>query len=150
MVDWVAGAYSRYADKLFRYALMILADQDEAADAVHGVFTRLLVSRPIAHELEHYLRRATRNACVSRLRRRNREASPERPILEAAASPDDPELRVAVERALRTLSPEQREVIHLKVYEGFTFQEIASLTTESINTIASRYRYAIERLRAQL
>ena len=49
-----------------------------------------------------------------------------------------------------TLPAEQREVVHLKVFEGMTFQEIADLCGESINTVASRYRYAIEKLRDQL
>ncbi len=35
----------------------------------------------------------------------------------------------------------------MKVFEGMTFQEIADMTGESINTVASRYRYAIEKLR---
>jgi DNA-directed RNA polymerase specialized sigma24 family protein len=40
-----------------------------------------------------------------------------------------------------------RRAVHLKVWEGMTFQEIAHLTGESLNTAASRYRYAIEKLR---
>jgi RNA polymerase sigma-70 factor, ECF subfamily len=39
-------------------------------------------------------------------------------------------------------------VIHLHVFEGMTFQEAADAMGESINTIASRYRYAVEKLRA--
>jgi RNA polymerase sigma-70 factor (ECF subfamily) len=57
---------------------------------------------------------------------------------------------MVIEEALRTLPPEQREVIHLKLFEGMTFQEIAVITEESINTIASRYRYAIDKLRPLL
>jgi RNA polymerase sigma-70 factor (ECF subfamily) len=48
---------------------------------------------------------------------------------------------------LRDLPPDQREVLHLHVYEGLTFQEIGDLAGLSINTIASRYRYALEKLR---
>lgn len=71
------------------------------------------------------------------------------PLLEAVDSTtDDPDSRLALEQALRLLPPEQREVIHLKVYEGLTFQEIAALIDESINTVASRYRYAMDKLRA--
>ena len=54
------------------------------------------------------------------------------------------------ERALRELPPDQREVVHLKAFEGMTFDEIAAFTNESINTVASRYRYAFEKLRASL
>jgi RNA polymerase sigma-70 factor (ECF subfamily) len=64
------------------------------------------------------------------------------------ADTDRPDDRLALEKALRALPPEQREVIHLKVFEGHSFHEIAELTGESINTGASRYRYAMEKLRA--
>ena len=40
--------------------------------------------------------------------------------------------------------------MHLKVWEGMTFQEIADVTGEGLNTAASRYRYAMEKLRAIL
>ncbi len=54
--------------------------------------------------------------------------------------------RLRLERALRTLPPEQREVVHLKVYEKKTFKEISEMTFVSINTASSRYRYALEKL----
>jgi RNA polymerase sigma-70 factor (ECF subfamily) len=57
---------------------------------------------------------------------------------------------MALETALASLPVEQREVVVLKVYEGLSFKEIAELTDISINTIASRYRYAIEKLRGVL
>jgi RNA polymerase sigma-70 factor (ECF subfamily) len=44
----------------------------------------------------------------------------------------------------------QREVLILKILEGLTFREIAAANGESINTIASRYRYGLEKLRALL
>jgi RNA polymerase sigma factor (sigma-70 family) len=48
------------------------------------------------------------------------------------------------------LPPDQREVLHLHAFEGMTFQEIADLAGESINTISSRYRYAMGKLRQTL
>jgi RNA polymerase sigma-70 factor (ECF subfamily) len=71
--------------------------------------------------------------------------------LDALLAADDRiDERLAIERALRELPPEQREVVHLKIFEGMTFQDIANLCDESINTIASRYRYAIEKMRTLL
>jgi RNA polymerase sigma-70 factor (ECF subfamily) len=55
-----------------------------------------------------------------------------------------------LEQAIRDLPPEQREVLHLKAFEGLTFQEVARITAESIDTVGSRYRYALEKLRAVL
>ena len=144
-------AYDRYASGLFRYAVVLLGNEAEAADAVHQVFAAWLRQRRGIGNDEHYLRRAVRNECFSALRRRRRQPWQAGPFLEpidrAAA---DTEQQVAIERALLALPAEQREVVHLKIYEGMTFQEVADATGESINTVASRYRYAIEKMRAHL
>ena len=66
-------------------------------------------------------------------------------MLEDEASADRP-LKDQIEQALRKLPAEQREVIVLKFYHGFTFREIGELTGCSPNTAASRYRYATEAL----
>jgi RNA polymerase sigma factor (sigma-70 family) len=61
-----------------------------------------------------------------------------------------PDVRLLLEDALRDLPPEQREVVHLHVFEGLTFKEIASEAGASINTVAARYRYALARMRTAL
>lgn len=145
--------YDQYGASLYRYALMLLADRTAAEDAVHQVFVSFiaLIARD-AHAIdnaEHYLRRAVRNECYSALRRSPRNDG-EVALHSVAGVDDRPEERIALERALAALPPEQREVVHLKMYVGMTFQEIATQTGESINTIASRYRYALDKLKALL
>jgi RNA polymerase sigma-70 factor (ECF subfamily) len=152
--DWAGGLYDRFAAGMYRYALMILASPDDAADVVQEVFVSMLRSgkQQIGCD-EAYLRRAVRNACYTVLRKRRRDAPwvADAPLLEAIVAADDrPYERLAIEQAIRVLPPEQREVIHLKVFCGMTFQEIATVVDESINTVASRYRYAIEKLRNEL
>jgi RNA polymerase sigma-70 factor, ECF subfamily len=151
--DWLGVLYDRYADALYRYAMMILANPAAASDAVQQVFLGL-ARRPAGHVRsdERYLRRAVRNECYSALRRRRRDMTvSDAPLLEAvAATEEHPEDRLAIEAAIRTLPAEQREVLHLKVFEGLTFHEIADQLSEPINTVASRYRYAIEKLRERL
>lgn len=145
--------YDEYGASLYRYALMLLADRSAAEDAVHQVFASFIAL--IAREAraidnaEHYLRRAVRNECYSTLRRSTRDQGEVvlQPVAGVNNSPDE---RMALERALAALPPEQREVVHLKMYMGMTFQEIATQTSESINTVASRYRYAIDKLKALL
>jgi RNA polymerase sigma-70 factor (ECF subfamily) len=144
--------YERLGLGLHRYALMILADVAEAEDAVHQVFEALVRRGTSGLDApDHYLRRAVRNECLSRLRQRQTMAAAQTEhLLEPAASVDNPEERLALARALGAVPPDQREVVHLKVFEGLTFNEIAELTSESINTVASRYRYAMVKLRAAL
>jgi RNA polymerase sigma-70 factor (ECF subfamily) len=151
--------YDQYGASLYRYALVVLADRAAAEDAVHQVFASLIVlmgrESTALENAEHYLRRAVRNECYSALRRSTRgesvARSPGGTLLQARVAADDkPDERIAIERALVALPADQREVVHLKVYEGMTFQEIATHTGESINTIASRYRYALEKMKALL
>jgi RNA polymerase sigma-70 factor (ECF subfamily) len=149
----VGRLYDTHGGALYRYAVMLLADAAAAEDAVQQVFAALL--RPSAavriDNAAHYLRRAVRNECYSLLRRRRSrgEDVPDRPLLEPVADAGAPPLdeRLALERALRALPAEQREVVHLHIFDGMTFQEIADGSGESINTVASRYRYALARLR---
>ena len=149
--------YDEFGASLFRYALMILADREAAEDAVHQVFAALVLkgTRRL-DQPEHYLRRAVRNACYSTWRERTaahgRNAQRSDSLLESIPGTPgmSPEMRLAMETAIRDLPPDQREVLHLHAFEGRTFREVADLTSAPLNTVASRYRYAIERLRAAL
>ncbi len=153
--EGAARLYDSFGPALFRYALMLLGRRDAAEDVIQQVFTTVL-DRGTAHMTtpEAYLRTAVRNACYSLLRGnfvRGSGTSPGEEILEAvpgAAEPISAEDRLALDAAIRALPPEQREVVHLHVFEGLTFKEVALATGEPANTVASRYRYALEKLRA--
>ncbi len=153
---WIARTYDEHGTMLYRHALMIVGDTAVAEDAVHQVFVKLLANVAPQDDVRSavaYLRQAVRNECYSWLRARQRDASEPEPgggaLLEPArpAPQDD---RLMLEQALRTLPPEQREVVHLKVFEGLTFKQIGVVAGVSPNTVASRYRYAIDQLAAQL
>jgi RNA polymerase sigma-70 factor (ECF subfamily) len=144
----VGRLYDEHGAGLYRYALMILADAASAEDALHEVFAKLQSQRPRIRDEQRYLRRAVRNECYSALRRRTSSAAG--PLLEPVGSDDRREERLALESAIRDLPANQREVLHLHSFEGMTFQEIADFVGESINTISSRYRYAISKLRQML
>jgi RNA polymerase sigma-70 factor (ECF subfamily) len=152
----VARLYDAHGAMLYRYALMLLANHAAAEDAVHHVFASMLREgiRSVAVQDERgYLKRAVRNACYSTHRRRvtRAEVDDGEPLLELIPGRAAPvEERLALDRAIRELTFEQREVVHLHVFEGLTFQEIARDVGASINTVASRYRYALARMRAVL
>ena len=157
MPEEIARLYDRYAAGLYRYALVVLADYGLAEDAVQQVFSRLLSAkdtRPLMMP-DRYLRRAVRNECLTLLRRGRAgqaERTGDRPLLEPVDGVEavDHVERLTLEAALRELPVDQREVIALKVYEGLTFKEIAELTDVPLNTVASRYRYAIDKMRTAL
>ncbi|MCE9629437.1 MAG: sigma-70 family RNA polymerase sigma factor [Planctomycetia bacterium] len=153
-----AALYDRLAIRLFNTARTLTSTAD-AEDIVHDVFVDLARSRERLNQvvdLEAYVFTMLRHA-VSRRRRRvaiDRKAM-DRIAAERARNgsgsesppqlPDD-ELAAAV----AALPAEQREVIALKITGGLTFAAIATVTNTSLNTAASRYRYALEKLRATL
>jgi RNA polymerase sigma-70 factor (ECF subfamily) len=153
--EGAARLYDTFGPSLFRYALMILGRREAAEDVIQQVFMAVIDrgTRHIAAP-ETYLRTAVRNACYSLLRAsrvRGSDLSPVEEILEGvpgAAAPISAEDRLALDAGIQALPPEQREVIHLHVFEGLTFKEVALATGEPPNTVASRYRYALEKLRA--
>ena len=156
--EWLANVYDSYAGGLYRYALMILADPAAAEDVVHQVFSKLVAMQGQVKKIAScngYLRTAVRNECYRIIRQRRSAELVENcsGIMLSAADDgkaDVRELQQTIERALRTLPADQREVIHMKVYEDMTFQQISEALGVSINTASSRYRYALEKLQHQL
>jgi RNA polymerase sigma-70 factor (ECF subfamily) len=149
---FVAAVYAESGPRLYRYALMILADRRDAEDVLQQVFATVLSKRtlPAIDDAGAYFRTAVRNAAYSLLRHRRTERAAEELLLEPVVPGCSPAEQAALEQALRALPPEQREVVHLHVYEGMTFQEVARATGDSINTVAARYRYALEKLRKMI
>ena len=67
-----------------------------------------------------------------------------------AADPDVQLFRQALANAMHQLPQEQRAVVHLRAWEEHTFEQIGTLLGISPNTASSRYRYALDKLRASL
>ena len=66
---------------------------------------------------------------------------------EGAGPEDVPGNVEEIQAALAKLPPEQAEVVVLKIYQDMTFGEIGAVLEVSPDTAASRYRYALEKLR---
>jgi RNA polymerase sigma-70 factor, ECF subfamily len=151
-----AALYDRFGPTLFRVACLLLGSCADAEDAVQDVFVGLVRARRKltgVGNLRAYLFAALRRA-AGRVAGA-RKATPVAPYdfaQVAAPGSQGPgtEQAAALERALRGLPPEQRELVALKVDAGLTFAEIGTLLGISPNTAASRYRYALEKLRAAL
>jgi RNA polymerase sigma-70 factor, ECF subfamily len=153
----LAAAYDAFAGELFRLAAMLLMDASAAEDAVATVFAKLAHMGGRLGEVgstRAYLRTAVRNECYRLLGQRQSQPAPlDDPGILVAASDEaglDADERREVQRALAMLPPDQREVVHMKVYEGKTFRQIAEELAISLNTAGSRYRYAIDKLRTLL
>ncbi|MCX8089882.1 MAG: sigma-70 family RNA polymerase sigma factor, partial [Verrucomicrobiae bacterium] len=100
---------------------------------------------------EHYCVRSFRNRALNHRRslwRRLVREWESRRWFERAPEASDAE-RAAM-RGLAALPQLQREVIVLKIWHQYTFEEIGALLGVSPNTAAGRYRYGMEKLRAAL
>ena len=152
----LAALYDEHGARVYGYALALLGDITEAEDVVQDVFTRLCASGRLPNDPARYLLRAARNEAFSRLRKRRirlwkaKQLKHEAVLLQLRDSSAVPMELESIERSLKALPPKQREVIVLKILQDMTFEEIAEVLEVSPNTAASRYRYAIERLRRTL
>jgi RNA polymerase sigma-70 factor (ECF subfamily) len=152
--------YDVHAQALFAYLLSFTRDEQDTRDALQEVFVKLarqpdLLSR--AREDRAFLIRLARNAAIDLMRRRgtrekhHAQFGAERVSLFATSpDPDEEAFRRQLSVALAELPAEQREVVHLKLWEGMTFEEIAAALETSGNTAASRYRYGLDKLRELL
>ncbi len=143
--------YEKHGAALAAYGCACGLDHGLAQDAVQRVFLKLAEREvTIEHSAVGYLYRAVRNAVANQRRdRRNEVALAGRDLwFERNGAGLDEVL--SLEAALRELPEEQREAVFLKVWSGLTLQEIAETTATSLNTVASRYRYALEKLREKL
>jgi RNA polymerase sigma-70 factor (ECF subfamily) len=149
--------WDQYAADLLGYLTGILCSRHEAEDALQEVFITISEKRASVAEarlLGPYLFRLSRNTALNRIKknRRIREREHEAShwlLLDAEDEGSDERLN-QVEAALATLPEVQRSVIVLKFYQEKTFQEIGKMLNISENTAASRYRYAIDKIRTFL
>jgi len=147
----VRSLYEKHGSALAAYGCCHGLDFASAEDVVQQVFLKLLegqASRPVMPLA--YLYRAVRNASLNL--RRNLQRAVEIADDETwLVSPDgNAEEALSVQAALRDLPEQQRETVFLKVWGGMTLAEIAETLEIPTNTAASRYRYAIEKLRERL
>lgn len=149
--------YEKYRSDLWRVAGALLSDAAAVEDVVHDVFVAF-ASQAGRFELKGSLKGYLAICVANRARnvsRQSRPVDPER-LRHVAPEPDssqaasDVELCCIVRVALAELVPEQRQAIVLHVLGSLRFREIARQTGESVNTVKSRYRYGIAKLRSQL
>jgi len=149
--------YDRCAARLFKVAWALTGNREEAEDAVQDVFTAMVQTRETlrrVESLEAYLfasvhRAAIRRAVRSRSRSQ-RESAVGQELFQVSEKPVESPYSDRLECALHALPLDQREIVTLKVDAGLTFDQIASALNLSANTAASRYRYALEKLRSAL
>ena len=138
--------------QLYTYAVSITGNRESAEDAIHSVFEQLLRMGHSPADLRPYVFRSIRNKALDCLRRTQTRTDSMFEVTAASQqSESSPPFRPdEVERFLQTLSLDERETIILKIYNNFTFQEIANLRQVHLSTVPSWYRRGLDELRALL
>ena len=161
MEHWLESVYRDHAPSLHRFLLRLTRNEADTHDVLQEIFVRLARSPQLLEGVaapRSFLFRMAHRLVIDRYRReQTRQQTAELASRETAlsAEPEPAEgdahwRRQNVAAALETLPFEQKAVVVLKVWEEMTFAEIAAVLDISANTAASRYRYALDKLRAAL
>jgi len=152
--------YTKYENHLLALAASLLGDVHSAEDLVHDVFSSFIQSRQQIRQ-NGSLKSFLSTCVVNRARDKIRTGKSRAALLEEAnfsyTNINEPDQDIIYSektweicRALAQLPYDQREVIVMHLTGDMKFREIAVVQNESINTVKSRYRYGLEKLRALL
>ena len=167
----IADVVERESSRLRGFIRRRVSDPADAEDVLQDVLSALVEANRLLMPIEHvtgWLFRVARNRITDLFRKKRPES-----LGDAAAADDEDELMRLddllpspdagpdalyargvlldeLEQALAELPDEQRAVFVAHELEGRTFKEMAAATGASVNTLLSRKRYAVLRLRERL
>ena len=152
--------YDAHAPALFAFLLNLTRAEADTRDLLQEIFVKLARDATLlagVREERAFLIRLAHNAAIDLMRRRGtRERTKEKFAAEIispfapTSDPDEKVFRDELSAALGELPTEPRAVVHLKLWSGLTFEEIAAALDIPPNTAASRYRYGLDKLRGRL
>ena len=157
----LARIYEKYKDVLLKIASGLLNQSNTAEDVVHDVFVSLAKSYKSLRP-EGNLRSFLAVCVANRARNINKAGSRRQAVNVTETESIAPDLRQPerwiiqneelcnLNNALAELPYHQREVILLHVHGGMKFRAVAKSLNVSVNTVLSRYRYGLEKLRSLL
>ena len=149
--NWCRDLYEEKASELILYGRALGLSHSEAEDVLQETFLALMKLPEVPLEPLHYCLRTFRNRAMNYHRGFWRRVARE---LESSRwferSEGETHRERAAMRCLAKLPSEQREVIVLKIWHQHTFEAIGRLLELSPNTVAGRYRYGLQKLKACL
>ena len=152
--------YDEHAQPLYAFLLNLTRDEADTRDLLQDIFVKLARGPELlagVRDKRAFLIRLAHNAAIDLIRRRGtRDKTREQFAAEnispfaPTGNPDEQAFRTALAEALAGLPEDQRAVVHLKLWDGLTFEQIADALEIPLNTAASRYRYGLDKLRGRL
>lgn len=158
--EWKAW-FDENAARLLLYARQQTRTEADAEDVLQEAFIRMwnTAQKEPALDLPNlpFAYTSVRRCAIDLARKNQRRTAREEIALEDRDDVqwfdyriEDDERNAALEAAMKKLPPKYQEVLMLKIWGDQTFQGIADIQGISINTVASRYRYALAGLRREL
>ena len=157
--DRIAEVVAREESRLRRFIRRRVPDPRDAEDILQDVFSTLVEANRLLMPIDHvtgWLFRVARNRITDLFRKRRPDALDGIADLlpSPAAGPEAAYVRQLLleemAAAIAELPPEQRDVFVGHEIEGRSFKEMSAATGVSVNTLLSRKRYAVLRLRERL
>lgn len=157
-----AEIFDRYSGRIYNFAYRFLKNSEAAEDATQEVFVKMMKYAKQFHgdaKLSTWLFSITANLCRDYLRKAdNKNKEGEETLLSLPANPSySPERNLEmrqneerVQKALQSLTPEQREAILLSRYQGLSYAEIAQIAGCSEGAVKTRVFRAMETLKKLL
>lgn len=143
-------------NKLYRVAITLLQDDDEAKDAVQDTYLKLFSMNTASMKLQNpeaFAMKMLKNLCIDRLRLKKKRNMTDISTQRELTDNITPFQRVSFEnlkdlmiRLFDTLPEQQRMVIHLRDIEHYSFeeiQEVTGLTINNIRVMLSRARQSV-------
>jgi RNA polymerase sigma-70 factor (ECF subfamily) len=144
-----------HKDLMYRLALRILKNEEDANDIVQDSLLKLWDKRKVLTDIKNiksFSMTMVRNACIDLIRKHKPETNKEQLILQRTDYLN-PEKKLVISDQLRMvrniidqMNEQQREVIQLREVEGLDYDEIAEITGLSINNL----RVIISRARKEI
>ena len=133
-------------DKLFRFALRMLKDEEEAKDVVQEVLIRIWDRRndlDSVENIEAWCMRITRNLSIDRLKSKHMSKTStlkeDFDIVEKQKSPLEKlemgDLISRIKKFIENLPDKQKRIIQLRDIEGFSYKEIGEILEIDINQV---------------
>jgi RNA polymerase sigma-70 factor (ECF subfamily) len=154
----VASCLNQYGGLVWSIARKMLRNTDDAEDAVQEIFIDIWKN---AERFDDKLSSETtfiamiaRRRIIDRIRRTNRRIAADslEDVVTEPQSRDDRKVQMSVEAeqaaaALRSLKPEQQQVLQLSIVQGMSHQEIADITGIPLGTVKTHARRGIIKAR---
>ena len=156
--EQLADLVNREQPRLRSFIRRRVPDPRDADDILQDVFFALVEANRLLMPIDHvtgWLYRVARNRITDLFRVRRPETLELEDLLPSPEAGPEAEyarriLLESLEQAIGELPPEQRDVFIAHELEGRSFKELAAATGVSVNTLLSRKRYAVLRLRERL